>query len=178
MFLPRVHASFCAFVVCLPVTNPLHVRPRVCVTCCLSCVLAVCVCMCCAGNNQAEVNLLKDLRHENIVRYIDVVISESHINLILEYACLLFIFVSLFVSLVVALLLCFFSLLSSSSSCRSLLLLSHLSLVAFVSPLSPFYFGYRSLSSPISSLSLSPVLPLPFPNAQQLHRERIPCAGS
>ena len=32
-----------------------------------------------------EINLLKKLKHENIVKYIDVVPSENHLNIILEY---------------------------------------------------------------------------------------------
>jgi serine/threonine protein kinase len=32
-----------------------------------------------------EIKMLKTFKHEHIVRYIDVVISDSHINLVLEY---------------------------------------------------------------------------------------------
>jgi len=32
-----------------------------------------------------ETNLLKQLQHENVIKYIDMIISESHINLVLEY---------------------------------------------------------------------------------------------
>lgn len=37
---------------------------------------------------QQEIALLKELKHPNVVRYINFIKTQEHLNIILEYACL------------------------------------------------------------------------------------------